>query len=63
MAYAIAVLIIDIINEKCTNTDLNKSLTFINWLISKRGQKLIDSYRINGMQLFYPSIEMNKSYN
>lgn len=28
--------------------------TFINWIISKRGQKLIGQYRIHGTQLFTP---------
>jgi tungstate transport system substrate-binding protein len=28
---------------------------FIDWLISPEGQKLIEGYKINGEQLFYPS--------
>ena len=26
---------------------------FVNWLISKKGQKAINSYKINGQQLFF----------
>ena len=28
---------------------------FIDWLVSKRGQEVIASYKINGQQLFYPN--------
>ena len=26
---------------------------FVNWMISKKGQKAINSYKINGQQLFF----------
>ena len=28
---------------------------FIDWLVSKRGQEVIASYKINGEQLFFPN--------
>jgi tungstate transport system substrate-binding protein len=28
---------------------------FVDWIISKEGQAAIDSYKINGMQLFFPN--------
>jgi tungstate transport system substrate-binding protein len=29
--------------------------TFIDWLISPEGQKVIANYKIDGQQLFYPN--------
>ena len=49
--------IIAINNDKCPNTKFEKSLIFIKWLLSKKGQKLIASYKINGEQLFFPALE------
>ena len=41
-------------NDKCPNTKLKNSLIFVKWLMSRKGQKLIASYKINGEQLFFP---------
>lgn len=30
------------------------AMTFVNWIISKKGQKMIGDYRLEGKQLFYP---------
>ena len=49
--------IIAINNDKCPNTKFEKSLIFIKWLLSKKGQKLIASYKINGEQLFFPALK------
>jgi tungstate transport system substrate-binding protein len=31
--------------------------TFIDWLVSPEGQKVIAAYKINGEQLFYPDAD------
>ena len=30
------------------------AMQFVEWIISERGQKLIDGYRLEGKQLFFP---------
>ena len=39
--------------KKCPMVKSELGLKFINWLLSKRGQKIINSYKFNGMQLFF----------
>tara|TARA_Y100000590_G_C15440898_1_gene908835 strand:- start:6 stop:830 length:825 start_codon:yes stop_codon:yes gene_type:complete len=45
--------IIPINPEKCPNSKIVHSEKFINWLLSKKGQELINSYKKNGEQLFF----------
>jgi len=40
--------------EKHPNVKKELGQTFIDWLISPEGQKVIANYKINGQQLFYP---------
>ena len=42
--------------QKCPNTNFVSSQIFIKWLTSERGQKLINSFKLNEQQLFFPSI-------
>ena len=41
--------------EKHPNVKKELGQTFIDWLISPEGQKVIADYKINGQQLFYPN--------
>lgn len=41
--------------EKHPNVKKELGQTFIDWLISPEGQKVIANYKINGQQLFYPN--------
>ena len=49
--------IIVISDDKCPDTKLEKSTIFANWLISKKVQNLISSYKINNKQLFFPILK------
>jgi tungstate transport system substrate-binding protein len=40
--------------QKHPNVKKELGQTFIDWLISPEGQKVIANYKINGQQLFYP---------
>lgn len=42
-------------SDKCPNVKTAAAKRFVNWLISKEGQKLIGSYRIEGEQMFFPN--------
>ena len=42
---------------KCPMVKSKLGQEFINWLISKRGQKIINSYKVNGKQLFIGNSE------
>ena len=41
--------------EKHPNVKKELGQTFIDWLISPEGQKVIANYKIDGQQLFYPN--------
>lgn len=43
--------------EKCPNVKTANAKRFVKWLVSKEGQLLISSYRIDGKQLFFPNAE------
>ena len=45
--------IIPINPKKCPNSNIDSSEKFINWITSKEGQELINSYTKNGEQLFF----------
>ena len=45
--------IIPINPKKCPNSNTDSSEKFINWITSKEGQELINSYTKNGEQLFF----------
>ena len=47
------VRIIPINPKKCPNSNIDSSEKFINWITSKEGQELINSYTKNGEQLFF----------
>ncbi len=49
--------IIVVNNKKCPKTKVKESIIFANWLISKKVQKLISSYKIEGKQLFFPYLQ------
>jgi tungstate transport system substrate-binding protein len=40
---------------KCPSTKVQAGQTFVDWLISERGQNTIAAYKVNGDQLFYPN--------
>ena len=42
--------------EKCPSVKTEKAKVFIDWLTSKRGQMKIGQFRINGKQVFSPTI-------
>lgn len=42
-------------SDKCPNVKSAQAKQFVNWLISKEGQSLIGSYRIEGQQMFFPN--------
>ena len=50
-----AVIVVN--NKKCPEAKLKESIIFANWLISKKVQKLIASYKIEGKQLFFPYLQ------
>ncbi|MBL1405429.1 MAG: substrate-binding domain-containing protein [Rhizobiales bacterium] len=41
--------------DKCPNVKSAQAKQFVNWLISKEGQSLIGSYRVEGQQMFFPN--------
>ena len=41
--------------EKCPRVKAKAGQTFVDWLLSDRGQEAIASYRVQGQQLFYPN--------
>lgn len=46
--------IIPINPEKHPHVKNDLAMQFVEWLVSEKGQKLIDGYRLEGKQLFYP---------
>ncbi len=51
--------IIPINPKKCPNVKIKSSEKFINWLLSKEGQELINSFKKNGKQLFFGNLKEN----
>ena len=51
--------IIPINPKKCPNSKIELSEQFINWLLSYEGQKLINSFKKNGEQLFFGNSQKN----
>ena len=45
--------------KKCPNSNTDSSEKFINWITSKEGQELINSFRKNGEQLFFGNSKEN----
>tara|TARA_A100001011_G_scaffold282097_1_gene292224 strand:- start:1763 stop:2572 length:810 start_codon:yes stop_codon:yes gene_type:complete len=41
--------------EKCPYTNLEEAKVLLNWLLSEKGQKTIQKYKVKGIQLFYPN--------
>ncbi len=46
--------IIPVNPEKHPHVQNDLAMSFVNWIISERGQKLIGDYRLEGKQLFFP---------
>ena len=40
--------------KKFSNVQYDMAMEFVNWITSKKGQALINDYRLEGKQLFYP---------
>tara|TARA_B100000989_G_C19528810_1_gene468478 strand:- start:3462 stop:4268 length:807 start_codon:yes stop_codon:yes gene_type:complete len=51
--------IIPINPKKCPNIDIIESEKFIGWILSEKGQSLINSFRINNQKLFFGIKEIN----
>ena len=51
--------IIPINPKKCPKSKIESSEKLINWLLSDKGQELINSFRKNGEQLFFGNSERN----
>ena len=47
--------VIRVNDAKCPNVKAAEGQTFIDWLISDKGQDLIATYQLDGEQLFYPN--------
>ena len=45
--------IVTINYEKCPNIKYQKAMNFVNWLLSTEGKSLINSYKIDGQQVFF----------
>lgn len=41
--------------QKCPNVKAQLGKQFVDWVVSPDGQKTIESYKIDGQQLFYPN--------
>ncbi|PIE63994.1 MAG: tungsten ABC transporter substrate-binding protein [Desulfobacterales bacterium] len=46
--------IIPVNPEKHPHVQNDLAMAFVNWITSEKGQKMIDGYRLEGKQLFYP---------
>ena len=42
---------------KCPEVKFREAQMVINWLLSKKGQSLIGSYKVHGQKLFFPNYE------
>ncbi len=51
--------IIPINPKKCPKSNIKASEKLINWLLSNDGQKLINSFKKNGEQLFFSNVRKN----
>ncbi len=40
---------------KCPRSNVESGQAFVNWMISETGQSLIEQYKLNAQQLFYPN--------
>jgi len=47
--------VIPISSEKCPNTKSNLANIFVDWLVSENTKLLIDNFRVNEQQLFFPT--------
>ena len=41
--------------EKNTNVNERDGQEFIDWMVSEKGKKAIEAFRLDGRQLFFPS--------
>ena len=46
--------------KKCPLVNTNRGKALITWLKSKKGQNIIGNFRVNGLQLFTPSVLSDK---
>jgi len=46
--------IIPVNPEKFPHVQIDLAMEFVNWITSEKGQKMINNYRLEGKQLFYP---------
>ena len=46
--------IIPVNPEKHPHVRYDLAMKFVNWITSEKGQRMIDGYRLEGKQLFYP---------
>lgn len=51
--------IIKVNPEQCPQVKSAQAQTFIDWIISKKGQTAIATYHLNGQQLFFPNAVMH----
>ena len=51
--------VILISGEKCPTVKSALGQSFIDWLVSKKGQSAIGAYRVGGQQLFFPNARPN----
>jgi len=43
--------------SRCPNVKLKNAGKFISWLLSKRGQSIIENFKIKDQQLFFPNAD------
>ena len=43
--------------SRCPNIKFKNAEKFINWLLSKTGQKAIQSFKLKNQQLFFPNAD------
>ena len=43
--------------SRCPNVKLKNADKFISWLLSKKGQSIIENFKINDQQLFFPNAD------
>ncbi len=48
--------IIPVNPERYPHVNYQAAMQFVQWLTGEQGQKLIDNYRLEGQQLFYPDV-------
>ncbi|MCK5516720.1 MAG: extracellular solute-binding protein [Desulfobulbaceae bacterium] len=48
--------IIPVNSEKYPHVQGDLAMDFVNWITSEKGQKMINDYRLEGKQLFYPDV-------